>query len=111
MIFVESIGNYHVYREFDFNRITEANSIWEQIDNICRKELYSYIQFTRLNNIRDRFCEYVSQIGDVDDWLSSIEIGCVALTVLVGQNQGEGVPLKPLATLLAKSTDDLNSTE
>lgn len=82
MIFVDGIGRYHVYSEFDFNRLAEANSIWVEIDDICRKELYSYMQLARGNNLGVRFCEYIINSTDIDDLISAIEVGCVALTTL-----------------------------
>jgi hypothetical protein len=77
----EGIGHYHRFTGNEFDSPPNANTIWEEIDRVCRKELYSYLRYTREPNLQHRFLEYVTKIDDVDDFLSAVEIGCLGLVI------------------------------
>jgi hypothetical protein len=77
----EGIGNY--YRGYSYHTPPlNANDIWEQIDRICRKEMYSYLSYIQETDLRLRFLTYVLRIPDMDDFLSVVEIGCVGLRMI-----------------------------
>ncbi len=83
----EGIGNYyggHGYHQLPPN----ANSIWEQIDRICRKELPSYLSFAQEGNLCSRFLKYVLQVEDIDDFLSAVKIGCAGLSIVRDEYDG-----------------------
>lgn len=61
-----------------------ANSWWMEIDRICRKEMHSYLSYPREKDLSSRFLNYVSNVQDIDDFLSAVEIGCVALRFIGG---------------------------
>jgi AbiJ N-terminal domain 4 len=56
-----------------------ANPTWEQIDRISRKELPSYLDYVQQTDLSSRFLNYVRRVEFMDDFLSAVEIGCVAL--------------------------------
>jgi hypothetical protein len=58
-----------------------ADLIWEQIDRICRKEMYSYLSYTQETDLRLRFLNYVRHVQDIDHFLSAVEIGCLVLRI------------------------------
>jgi hypothetical protein len=77
----EGIGNYYEgggYHELPPN----ANDIWEQVDRICRKEIYSYLSYIQETDLRLRFLTYVLRVPDMYDFLSAVEIGCVDLRII-----------------------------
>lgn len=81
MALSEGIGKYHRFTGNEFSTPPNANDMWEQIDRICRKELQSYLSYTNERHLARRFLDYVTKIGDIDDFLSAVEIGCVALSI------------------------------
>lgn len=58
-----------------------ADPIREQIDRICRKEMYSYLSYTQETDLRLRFLNYVLHVQDMDHFLSAVEIGCLVLRI------------------------------
>jgi hypothetical protein len=66
-----------------------ADLIWEQIDRICRKELYySYQSYTQETDLRLRFLNYVLHVQDMNEFLSAIEIGCFVLSIVRDERDG-----------------------
>lgn len=59
-----------------------ADPIWERIDRICRKEMYSYLSYIQETDLRLRFLTYVLRVPDMYDFLSAVEIGCVGLRII-----------------------------
>jgi hypothetical protein len=88
MVFIEGIGRFHVPSEFAWNRVPNANDLWEKIDKICRKEIHSYLPYARERNLAKRFCDYLMQVKDIDDFLSAVEIGCIALSIVKDDYDG-----------------------
>lgn len=82
MTFREGIGYYFQSGAYDFNEPHNANDLWREVDKVCRKELLSYLEHTRERNLSTRFCNFVMHAQDIDDFLSAVEIGCVALSVV-----------------------------
>jgi len=82
MAICEGIGRFYVHGEYSFNHVPNANDLWEQMDKICRKELQSYLRHIHDydRNLCTRFCSYIMQIEDMDDFLSAVEIGCLGLS-------------------------------
>jgi hypothetical protein len=82
MVLCEGIGTFFIPGEFSFSHVPNANGTWEEMDKICRKEIHSYLAHVRDRDLQKRFCSYLMQIEDIDDFLSAVEIGCVALSIL-----------------------------
>lgn len=82
MIFAEAIGYFQIFSQFDAHIMPNANRYWEYIDKVCRKEIYSYLPYTRERDLSKRFCNYIMSIEKTDDFLSAVEIGCIILTTL-----------------------------
>jgi hypothetical protein len=81
--FSEGIGEYHVGDPyFGQSNSLNANKYWRNIDNICRKEIYSYLNFVGKRDIKEVFLNFLLQENDVDDFLSGVEIGCLCLTIV-----------------------------
>jgi AbiJ N-terminal domain 4 len=59
-----------------------ANQIWEQVDRICRKEMYSYLSYIEETDLRLRFLTYVLRVPNMYEFLSAVEIGCVGLRII-----------------------------
>jgi AbiJ N-terminal domain 4 len=78
----EGIGRFHRYSGNEFNHVNEANEMWSEIDRICTKEIESYLSYPAHGGDLDKkFLNYVMNVTDIDDFLSAVEIGCIALTV------------------------------
>jgi hypothetical protein len=88
MALCEGIGQFMLPEDLEWNHAPNANDIWEEMDKICRKEIHSYLKYVGERDLRSRFCSYIMQIGDMDDFLSAVEIGCVALSVLKDEYGG-----------------------
>ena len=80
MAFREGIG---AYSHFD-SILLNANVHWEMLDKICRKEIHSYLAFTRKQDLDERFSDFLNNVESIDDFLSAIEIGCCILHHLIG---------------------------
>jgi hypothetical protein len=105
----EGIGRYHRLTGDPFQSPPpHANDMWEQIDRICRKELHSYLDYTKEQNLAQRFLAYVFKIGDIDDFLSAVEIGCVALSVTSDQYDHQLVE-RGAQQKAADSIDEINA--
>jgi hypothetical protein len=104
----EGIGRYHIFTGNEFaSTPPNANDMWEEIDRICRKELQSYLGYTKERNLAARFLEYVAKVDDIDDFLSAVEIGCIALSATDDEYDHQTVErgAKQKATV---SIDDIN---
>jgi len=77
----EGIGFYYVGSGYHQSP-PHANSMWESIDQICRKEMYSYLGYIQGTDLSLRFLNYVLRIHDMDDFLSAVEIGCLHLCII-----------------------------
>jgi hypothetical protein len=86
MAIFEGIGRYYSYSGYEFNNIVESNNAWRELDKVCRKEIYSYVSYTKDQNLQTRFGTFLANVDGMDDFLSAVEIGCVVLDVLRGQN-------------------------
>ncbi len=82
MALCEGIGAFFIPGPYSFHDRPNANDTWEEMDRICRKEIHSYLAYVHEDNLCKRFCSYLMQIKDIDDFLSAVEIGCVALSIL-----------------------------
>jgi hypothetical protein len=89
----EGIGNYSRGPRYHVPP-PNANDIWEQIDRICRKEIYSYLNHIHIHetDLRLRFLTYILRVPDMYDFLSAVEIGCVGLRT-IGVVYGIDVPM------------------
>jgi AbiJ N-terminal domain 4 len=85
MTLSEGVGRFHVYRGYEMNHLEEANDAWELIDRICRKEIYSYLNYTSIYDLSERFRRFLMTVEVVDDFLSAVEIGCSVLEHLRGR--------------------------
>jgi hypothetical protein len=68
-VLAEGIGFYHGgggYHEPPPN----ADPIWERIDRICRKEMYSYLSYVQERDLRLRFLTYVLRVPDMSKWVA-----------------------------------------
>lgn len=77
----EGIGNYWWGLGYH-TPPPNANDVWEWIDRICRKEIYSYLSYVQATDLRSRFLTYVLHVPDMYDFLSAVEIGCVGLCMI-----------------------------
>ncbi|MDR3408800.1 MAG: hypothetical protein P4L68_09900 [Methylovirgula sp.] len=82
MTFCEGIGHFEMPSAYSWDHVPNANKQWETIDKICRKELYSYLQYTRESNLLQRFYNYIMGIKNIDEFLSAVEIGCIMLAAV-----------------------------
>ena len=83
----EGVGPFHFYTGYTYHPIPCGNDIWEQIDKVCRKEVYSYLPFCAEDSLAKRYLQAVSQMDEIDDLLSIIEIGCYGLLITSGDPQ------------------------
>jgi hypothetical protein len=81
MVLSDGIGDFEGVSGYP---CPNANALWRLIDNICRKEIYSYIKHIKADisqpNSKDRYLNFLMTVSDIDDFLSALEIGCVALS-------------------------------
>src|SRR5208337_698676 len=84
----EGIGLFYRPAPYAVHDVPNANDAWSEIDKICRKEIYSYLDYVHGEDLSQRFRSYLMQIQDMDDFLSAVEIGCFVLSVLT-DNYGE----------------------
>jgi hypothetical protein len=77
----EGIGNFHQFTGNEFHAPPNANDLWKEMDRICRKEIQSYLNYTQEWNLKKRFLQFVAEVNDMDDFLSAVEIGCIALSI------------------------------
>ena len=82
MALSEGIGKLYILHGDEFHIPPNANDLWMEIDRICRKELHSYLGYTEERNFALRFLNYVLRVAEIDDFLSAVEIGCVALSIV-----------------------------
>ena len=82
----EGIGRFYSYSGNEFDHVNEANEVWCEIDRICTKEIESYLSYQpHDDDLDEKFLYYIMNVIDVDDFLSAVEIGCIALTVYFDQ--------------------------
>ena len=79
--FAEGIGPFYLSNGFDYNSPPNANNLWAEIDRICRKELRSYLPLRPETDLSQRFLSFLHNVSELDDFLSGVEIGCIALLV------------------------------
>jgi AbiJ N-terminal domain 4 len=82
----EGIGDFYFYQGHEMQHIPEANEAWEVIDKTCRKEIYSYLNFTTSSSLLDRYTKYLMDVSEMDDFLSAVEIGCRILEHFSGKD-------------------------
>lgn len=101
MTLCEGIGPFHDNDGLYWNN-KNANDYWIEIDRICRKEIYSYLPFVREPNLATRFCNYLMNEKDINDFLSGVEIGCAMLSFVkddYGGREARGADLTGVAAL------------
>jgi AbiJ N-terminal domain 4 len=86
---VEGIGTYTLVDRLGFNEYEPDNayaySCWREIDRACRKEIHPYLRFIDdTDHFGARVSGAIKSIGEMDEWLSVIEICCIVLTGIVG---------------------------
>lgn len=79
---LEGLGNFHNFSEDSFHVPPNANNWWDEIDRVCRKELYSYLDHCKTRNLAQRVLQYLEQIPGIDEFLSVVEIGCICLSAV-----------------------------
>lgn len=84
--FHEGIGRFVLYDAYSMHTVDEANGIWEQLDQICQKEIWTYAEAlvrgnsqTSRRDYQSRYLNFVLNEPTVDDVLSAIEFGALAL--------------------------------
>jgi hypothetical protein len=82
----EGIGRYHIYAPYALDRVPEANEGWGIIDRLCRKEIYSYLNYLGNSDLAHGYCDFLMNIDVTDDFLSALEIGCKVLELLRGRD-------------------------
>lgn len=85
--FSEGIGRYSSDADHNLYPLPNANEWWEQIDRICRKEIFSYLSSMQGRDLSQRIFNFVTNSTSIDDVLSIVEICCVGL-VAVDDNGG-----------------------
>lgn len=78
MVFRESIGPYNK----PLHGVRSAYEYWKKLDKICSKEIYSYLTYIRESQLDERFSEFLNNVGNIDDFLDAVEIGCRILSIL-----------------------------
>jgi hypothetical protein len=104
----EGIGQYYPSRGYDYTTLPEANEIWEEMNKICVKEIKSYLSYLSEENLRKRFFNYIRGIQDVDDFLSAVEIGCIALTILKDKDDYVGPEARGAEHRADESLQEIN---
>ncbi len=84
----EGLGRYHRFTGDEFHTPPHNNELWTEIDRICRKEIFTYLQNARADNPDRRFLNYLLR-ADMDDFLSAVEIGCVGLDCIKDHDNGD----------------------
>lgn len=97
----EGIGHCYL-ASHPFSPQPNANDIWEEIDRICRKELFSYLHQTQERNLARKFLSYIMTTKDIEDFLSAVEIGCIGLQIVkdeYGGTEEGGAKLKGIEAI------------
>lgn len=82
MSILEGIGNFYIPQPYSTYSSPNANNTWIDIDRVCRKEIYSYLDFAGEDDLSTRFLKFLTYTGEIDDFLSGVEIACIALGAL-----------------------------
>jgi hypothetical protein len=82
MALSEGIGRYYQGAGISSFGPGEANVWWEQIDRVCRKEIYSYLSYLQERNLDKRIFSFFCKEQGIDDVLSVLEVCCFVLVVI-----------------------------
>src|SRR6267154_98573 len=78
--FGEAIGTLYRYTGYEMTSVSEANEIWTDLDQICSKNIWHYAQSrAKQEDPRLRFLNFLLNEPDIDEILSSVEFGALAL--------------------------------
>ena len=77
--FSEGIGSFYPISDHDFQPRRNANLLWSEIDRTCRKEIEQYLHQLGNSDLSERFYSFLMHIMDIEDFVSAVEIGCLAL--------------------------------
>jgi hypothetical protein len=77
----EGVGNYFVRDNPLVHPQPQANQLWHELDRMCMKEVWPYRQSrSPIDTPQQAYLNYiVKEKTNIDDFLSAVEFGCLAL--------------------------------
>lgn len=103
----EGFGPYYEPRRIDFHTPPNGNAWWEMVDRVCRKELFSYLAYTRTGNLAERFVAYVRGVQNIDEFLSALEIACLPLSKM--RDHAHAVEARGAEMSGAEAVEEINA--
>lgn len=83
----EGVGTFNLSDRYGLNVYASDNEDaykrWKDIDRACRKEIHAYRDYTEIDHLMDRVLDALYSLGDVDDVLSIVEMGCLTLDFMI----------------------------